>query len=213
MHTRRPTRSGWVAALVSSALIAGCQGSSDPPQPAASSAPSVAPARYTALKSGCPVLASDVAKEFGAAGEGRPAGTASPLAGVSGAQCSWQPSGTRPSVGVTVSIYANGFAPTDTGEGNAKHLFDGLRDDAGKDGSAGTSATAQSSEWGPTFVTANPSLDSVTQTTLASNAVITVVVYDRDRFTDNEAAERQDLLRRLGPALRTLTGEVVDDLR
>lgn len=187
----------------------------DPGGPTSSSiaSASTAPARFSRLAGPCPTLTGDVAKRFGAAGAGRPASPAASAApGVVHIDCVWPAANARPSVNTVVSIHPNGFPP-DTGDGNAQRLFESLREDAASADSASSAVRAQATDWGPAFVVANSSLDILTQNTLVANVVITVVVRDRDRFSDDVGVERDDLLRRLGPVALTLTGEVVDDLR
>jgi hypothetical protein len=158
-------------------------------------------------------LTGATAKRLGAMGEGRRTGPAASTApGVVHIDCVWSGSNTRPSVSVLVSIHPNGFPP-ESGDGNARRLFESLREDAAGGDPAATAVHTRGTEWGPAFVAANSSLDTLTQNTLVANVVITVVVRDRERFGEDVSAERDDLLRRLGPAAMTLTGEVVDDLR
>lgn len=204
---------GVAFAVIVGGLIAGCDDPTPGPDPGQSTPSSVAPARFSRLAGPCPTLTSDTAKRFGVAGEGQPTGSATASApGVVHIDCAWPAVNARPSVSAVVSIHPNGFPP-DSGDGNARRLFESLREDAAAGDAASTVVRAQTTEWGPAFIVANAALDTVTQNTLVANAVVTIVVRDRERFSGDMSAERDDLLRRLGPAALALTGEVIDDLR
>jgi hypothetical protein len=204
---------GVALAVIVGGLAAGCDEPPPGPDPGGSTPSAGASARFSRLMGDCPTLTGETAKRFGAAGQGRSTGPAtSPVPGAIQFHCGWSGRDARPSVRAVVSIHPNGFPP-ESGDGNARRLFESLRDDAAAGDAASTVVRAQTTEWGPAFVVANSSLDTVTQNTLAANVVITVVVNDLERFSGDMSAERDDLLRRLGPAALTLTGEVIDDLR
>lgn len=204
---------GVAVTTIVGALVAGCDDPVRDPDPGGPTPSSAAPARFSRLAGACPTLTGDVAKRFGAGSAGQPTGQAASAApGVVHIECVWPAANARPSVNTVVSIHPNGFPP-DTGDGNARRLFESLRDDAAAGDSGSIVVREQTTDWGPAFVVANSSLDTVTQNTLVHNVVISVVVRDRERLGDDVSAERDDLLRRLGPTALTLTGEVVDDLR
>ncbi len=195
--------------MFAAGLGAGCD---DPPPTASAASAAAAPARFGGLAGPCPTLTGDAARALNATGPGRPARpAASAVPGVLHVACAWPAEGSRPSVEAVVSIHPNGF-PGGDGNGNARRLFDSLRTDTDSAGPA-TAVRDQATEWGPGFVVANASLDTVTQNTLVENAVVTVVVRGEERLGDDMDAERDELMRRLGPSAVALTGDVVDDLR
>lgn len=211
---RSSSAAGLAAAIVGGAALAGCQ--HDSPQetrPTASTTQSGTLARYSGLASACPTLSSEAATELGAYGEGHSTNDERAVPGLTHIECRWRPEDVRPSVYVVISIHPDGFAPTQTGQGNARRSFDSLREEEKKDDSAGASTTARQSPWGPAFVTAYAPLATARQTTLIDNVVVTVVISDEERFPEDVSAERDRLARQFGPALNILTGEVVDDLR
>lgn len=206
-----------MAGIVVGGLFAGCD-SSQPvttPTTAGTEAP---PARYSRLADPCPILTGNAGTRFKASGPGEPSdpSPAATLPGVVTVNCQWRPAAARPSVSVSVSIYPNGFPPTNVGKGNAQRFFDKLRADANADTvdqSVHVRVSDRDAQAGPAFVAVYPAADTVTQSTLADNAVVTVVVRSHQDFSENLAAESDELLRQVGPVLNSLTVEVVDDLR
>lgn len=198
--------------------VAACSSGDSAPDPAPSASRSALPARYSGLADACPTFSSTQAKQFAAQGPGRPGGP-SPAAGVPGVttiDCQWAPGDARPSVSTSISIFPNGFPPADDGAGNAKRFFQGLRtaaDEDASDASAHVAVAEQESRAGPAFLAAYAGTGTVTRSTLVDNAVVTVIVRDRDQVSQDLDARADDLLRRVGPAAEVLTGEAAKSLR
>jgi len=212
-------------ALLVTALLAGPAGlvgacDAEPAHPAAprSASPAGAPARFQRPPGTCPSFSSKQAGQFAASGRGTVGGPspAASVAGVSTVDCQWASAAARPSVSTSISVFPDGFAPAGNGTGNARNFFDGLRTDADQDALDSTAhirVADQKSSAGPAFVAAYAGTGTVTQSTLVDNAVVTVVVRDRDTVTDDLDARADDLLRRVGPAAEVLTGAAVRSLR
>jgi hypothetical protein len=206
-----------VTAIVGGAAAAGCDSGVPDPAPVISASSSVAPARYSGPTGTCPTFTSAEARKFHASGPGRLGGPspAAAVPGVTTIDCRWAPADARPSVSTSVSIFPNGFPPAGDGVGNAENFYQGLRadtDEAAADASAHIKVVDQRAA-GPAFLAVYPATGAVTQTTLADNAVVTVIVRDRDRVLADLDAGADDLLDRVGPTAGVLTGEAVNSLR
>ncbi|MEV6489507.1 hypothetical protein AB0M20_12885 [Actinoplanes sp. NPDC051633] len=127
--------------------------------------------------------------------------------------CVWAPADARPSVSVSVSIFPNGFAPTGDGAGNARHFYDELSADADEDAADPTHHVAVGEKSSSGFTAASGSAGSVTRTVVADNAVVTVIVRDRDTPSEDLDRLAADLLRRIAPDAATLADQVVAALR
>lgn len=208
--------------------VTGCSASAKetgPPAPpaaaaSASAAASIPPARYTAVDGdACPTLRSEQAKQFNASGPGREFRSAQPAAGaLAGSACSWgSGSGTdRPLLNAEVLIFANGLEPTGTGIGNATRFYNdnrgrGLRE-AGEPGAPVVTAE-QDTTSGRTFFSADATIESLTQTSLMDNAVVTVTVWRVPVLPTDPAGHAEKLLSELSAVTGPITDEIVAQLR
>ncbi|MFG1609179.1 hypothetical protein [Actinoplanes sp. NPDC049265] len=119
--------------------------------------------------------------------------------------CQWARPDARPSVSVSVSVFPNGFAPAGDGAGNARHFYDELRAEAGKD-DADPSAHVAVADQQPGFAAAYAGTGSLTRTILADNAVVTVVVRTRDTTSTDLDRAADELLRQVTPDAGVLAG-------
>jgi len=107
-QTRRWSRASWATALTLTMIAGGLTSACHIPQlitPApASSAP---PERYTGLKSTCPILTSEAAKNFRASGEGQLTDDLRDLVGSTQTSCWWGPDFARRSPRTRILIFEN----------------------------------------------------------------------------------------------------------
>lgn len=186
------------------------------PAPAASGAA----VRYTTVDGGgCPTLRSAEAKKFNATGPGRQFRSARPAAGaLAGAACSWgSGSGTdRPLLNTEVLIFANGLAPTKSGNGNAQRIYSETRTRALREadqlGSPVWTAEIDTAA-GRSIFTADATTESLTQTTVAENAVISVTVWQVPVVPKDPAAHAKQMVSDLSTVTGPITDEIAAQLR
>ncbi|HEY0700696.1 MAG TPA: hypothetical protein VGD43_23180 [Micromonospora sp.] len=199
------------AAVTLTLATVGCDSGTAEPEPSASA--SSAGARFSGFAGPCPALGADAVRRLGVTAEGRPVPSTVPTGlGVTHLECAWGEPGTRPRILVTVSIHPDGFPPGD-GDDNARRLFESIRAEAAEKVALTRTLPERNTASGPTLVTVNAALDKLTQSTLVDNAVVTVVVEDRERSTGDADVELDDLEHRLAPTVDELVGQVVAELR
>lgn len=204
-----------VAVIGALIVTSGCDSGEPSPEPTTSASSKAAPARYSTVEGGCPTLRGAEAERYNASGQGKPDASTSaetPVPGVTTIDCLWAPADARPSMSVSISIFPNGFAAAGDGAGNARHFYDGLRNEAAQDAADASPHVAVADE-NPGFAAAYASTDSVSRTVLADNAVVTVVVRAPTADTDDLDRLARNLLKRVGPDAGALSDQVVAALR
>jgi hypothetical protein len=208
--------------------LTGCSASSEKPtgKPAepGTAAPSKAAAstapRYTTVDGGgCPTLRSAEAKQFNATGPGRQFRSARPAAGaLAGSACSWG-SGSgddRPLLNAEVLIFTDGLPPTKTGNGNAQRVYSETRTRALREADQPASPlwTAEiDTAAGRSIFTADGTTESLTQTTVAENAVISVTVWQVPVVPKDPAAHARKMVTDLSAVTGPITDEIAAQLR
>jgi hypothetical protein len=197
-----------------SIVLTGCAGGERPSVPpvSTSSVPSV---YYTGLSGECPAVHSAEAKRFTGGRKGRLLPSPPQLKGVKWVDCGWRTPAGAPWVTVLVKIYWDGFAPTQSGYGNATlevtRSFDHDASMAKMDESGAVRVTELTTPSGQASMQANGTDNSLSQSTAIGNVVVTVMLFET-KAAGPGGARADELMAKLAGTTQAITSEIAGQL-
>jgi hypothetical protein len=195
--------------------LAGCTTGANPGVLSAPTS-SVAQAYYSGLSGECPTLQSAEAKRYSGIGKGRLVPIPQQVEAYEWINCSWRPPTGAPWVTVLVRIYWDGFAPTQTGLGNAEAaVTQSLTDNANRaeaELSGGIRTIERTTDSGRASMLADGAANSVSQSTAIGNAVVTVMLFETKNPGADIGARADELAAKLAPASDAITSEIAGQL-